>query len=102
MKLEALGPYLLLLGRPWLRTANIKQNWRKNTLTIRKGKAKIRVLIKERIAKKTESMPLYAEAVNMMEGLNEKEVNQYFEENPNIIPLFEIDILNIISPYITN
>ena len=47
-------------------------------------------------------MPLYAEAVNMMEGLDEGEVNQYFEENPKIIPLFEIDVVDIITPYITN
>ena len=47
-------------------------------------------------------MPLYAEVVNMMEGLDEGEVNQYFEENPNIIPLFEIDVADIITPYITN
>ena len=47
-------------------------------------------------------MPLYAEVVNMMEGLDEGEVNQYFEENPKIIPLFEIDVVDIITPYITN
>ena len=47
-------------------------------------------------------MPLYAEVVNMMEGLDEGEVNQYFEENPKIIPLFEIDVVDIITHYITN
>ena len=43
-------------------------------------------------------MPLYAEVVNMMEGLDEGEVNQYFEENPKIIPLFEIDVVDIMTP----
>ena len=47
-------------------------------------------------------MPLYAEAVNMMEGLDEGEVNQYFEENPKIILLYEIDVVDIITPYIVN
>ena len=37
-----------------------------------------------------------------MEGLDEGDVNQYFEENPKIIPLFEIDVVDIITPYITN
>ena len=47
-------------------------------------------------------MPLYVESVNMMEGLDDREVHQYFEENPKIIPLFEIDIVDIITPYLGN
>ena len=35
-------------------------------------------------------MPLYAE------------VNHYFEEKPKIIPQFEIDVVDIITPYISN
>ena len=38
----------------------------------------------------------------MMECLDDGEVNQYFEEDPKIIPLFEIDIVDIITPYISN
>ena len=38
----------------------------------------------------------------MMEGLDDGEVNQYFEENPKFIPLFESDVVDIITPYITN
>ena len=38
----------------------------------------------------------------MMEGLDDTEVNQYFEENPKIIPLFEIDVVDIIAPYISD
>ena len=33
-----------------------------------------------------------------MEGLDEGDVNQYFEENPKIIPLFEIDVVDIMTP----
>ena len=102
LKLEAQGAYPLLLGRPWLRTANIKQNWRKNTLTFRKGKAKIRVSTQAKVATKKDSMPLYAESVNMMERLDDGEVNQYFEENSKIIPLFKIEVVDIITPYISN
>ena len=40
----------------------------------------------------------------MMECLDDEEVNQYFEENPKIIPLFkihifEINVVEIITPY---
>ena len=50
-------------------------------------------------------MSLYVESVNMMEFLDDEEVNQYFEENPKIIPLFEIhifeiNVVEIITPHI--
>ena len=38
----------------------------------------------------------------MMEGLEDNEIEQYLEENPKIIPLFEIDVVEIITPYISN
>ena len=48
LQLDSVGAYPLLLGRPWLKTANIKQNWNKNVLTFRKGKSKIRFPLKKR------------------------------------------------------
>ena len=102
LKLEAQGAYPLLLGRPWLWATNIKQNWRKNTLTFQKSKTNIRVSTQEKVGTKKDSMPLYAQSVNMMEGLDEGEVTQYFEENPKIILLYEIDVVDIITPYIVN
>ena len=33
LRLEAPGSYPFLLGRPWLRTANIKQHWQKNLIS---------------------------------------------------------------------
>ena len=30
LRLEAQGAYPMLLGRPWLRTTNIKQHWQRN------------------------------------------------------------------------
>ena len=35
LQLNTQGAYPLLLGRPWLRTEHIKQNWQKNTITFR-------------------------------------------------------------------
>ena len=37
------GGLPLLLGRHWLKTTHIKQNWRKNIITFRRGKTKVRV-----------------------------------------------------------
>ena len=100
LHLEAHGAYPLLLGRPWLKTANIKQNWNQNVLTFRKGKTKIRISTQNKVATNKQCLPIYAESVNMMEGLDEDEENQYFDDNPKIIPLFEIDILQALTPYV--
>ena len=89
-----------MLGQPWLKTANIKQNWNKNVLTFRKGKSKIRVSTKEKITTSRQCLPIHAEAVNMMEGLDEIEEKQYFNDNPKIIPLFEVDIVQALTPYV--
>ena len=50
LHLEAPGAYPLLLGRPWLKIAKIKQNWNKNILTFRKGKNKISVSTQDKVS----------------------------------------------------
>ena len=47
-------------------------------------------------------MPLYVKSINMMEGLEDSEIEQYLEENPRIVPLFEIDVVEIITSDISN
>ena len=69
-------------------------------LTFRKGKSKIRVSTKEKITTSRQCLPIHAEAVNMMEGLDEIEEKQYFNDNPKIIPLFEVDMVQALTPYV--
>ena len=38
----------------------------------------------------------------MLEGLPDEEVDQYLEEHPKIVPLFEVDITTVVRPYITS
>ena len=38
-------------------------------------------------------LPVHAETINMLEGLDEIEEDQYFHNHPKIIPLFEVEIL---------
>ena len=45
---------------------------------------------------------MYVESINTLEVLDDGETNQYFDDNPRIIPLFEINIVDIITPYMTN
>ena len=75
LHLEALGAYPLLLGRPWLKIANIKQNGNQNLLTFQKGKNKIQVPTQSKISTSRQCLPSHSEAVNMMEGLDEVEEN---------------------------
>ena len=100
LQLNAQGAYLLLLGRPWLKTSHTKKNWWKNIITFRCDKAKVRVPTQPRSSTGKELTPLYAECVNMLEGLADEEVDQYLQENPKIVPLFEIDVAEAVSPYI--
>ena len=37
--------------------------------------------------------PLYAEGVHMLVGLVEEEVDDFLEDHPTIIPLFEMDVI---------
>ena len=47
-----------------------------------------------------EPTPLYAESINMLEGLPDEEIDRYMEEHPKIVPLFEVDITAAVEPYI--
>ena len=92
--------YPLLLGRPWLRTTNIKQNWLHNMISFRRGRTKIRVPTQERTITTKEMTPLYVEEIHMLEGLADEKVDSYLEENPRIVPLFEINVTEVVGPYI--
>ena len=98
--LDAPGAYPLILDRPKFRTANIKRNWQKNILTFWKGKTTIRLSTQKKVATSQQCVSLYGEVVNIMEGLDGGEEHQYFEDSPKIIPLFDIDILKVLTPYL--
>ena len=44
--------------------------------------------------------PLYAEEIHMLEGINDEELETYLEENPRIVPLFEIDVIETSDAYV--
>ena len=71
-------------------------------MTFRRGKTKVRVATQPRATTSKELTPLYAESINMLEGLPDQEVDRYLEEHPKSVPLFEVDITAAVRPYITN
>ena len=74
LQLNAQGAYPLLLGRPWLQTTHIKQNWQRNIITFQHGKAKVRVPTHPRMGASKEWTPLYAESINRLEGLADEQL----------------------------
>ena len=101
LRLDAPNAYQMLLDRPWVRMGNIKQHWLHNMISFRHGKTKVRVITEERIYIPQDITLLYAEGVHMLEGLANKEVDHFLEEHPTIVPLFEIDVLTTITPYVS-
>ena len=89
LRLDAPRAYSMLLRRPWLRTANIKQHWQRKMISFRHGKTT------------QDTTPLYAEGVHMFDGLADEEVDHFLEEHSTIVPLFEIDVLTIVRPYVS-
>ena len=61
---------------------------------------KVRVPMQPQAGPGKDVTPLYAESVNMLAGLADEEVDRYLEENPRIVPLFEVDVAEAVSPYI--
>ena len=90
LAVDAPSAYAILLGHPWLCSANIKQNWQFNSISFRQGRAKVWVPTTETTSPTKAIIPLYVEEVNMLEGLDEAELEAYLDENPRIVPLFEI------------
>ena len=102
LQLSARGAYPLLLGRPWLKTADIKQKWQKYFISFRRGKTKAWVLTHERTSTSKQLTTLYAEEINIMDRLADQEVDRYLAKNLRIVPLFEIDVAEAVTPYVAN
>jgi hypothetical protein len=77
MDLSHQDAYPILLGRLWLRSARMMHDWPKNVLTFRRGGKKIQIhTTKGRIPDKA-TAPVYAENVNMLEGLTAEEADTF-------------------------
>ena len=61
---------------------------------------KVRVPTQLRVSMSKELIPLYAKSINMLDGLSDDQVNQYLEEHPKIVPLFEVDIAEAVTLYV--
>ena len=86
LRLDAPVAYPLLLGRSWLRTTNIRQHWQRNMISFRRGKTKVQVVTEERIKMPPNNIPLYVEAVHMLNGFTDDEMESYWKSTPQSSP----------------
>ena len=54
------------------------------------------------MATSKELTPLYAESINMLNGLADDKVDRYLEEYLKIVPLFEVDVVEIVTLYVVH
>ena len=66
-------------------------------ISFRRGKTKVRVITEERVPVALDTSPLYAEGVHMLDGLADEEVEDFLEDHPTIVPLFEINAMSPIE-----
>jgi hypothetical protein len=93
------GSYPLLLGRPWLRQARVKQDWQSDRITIRKGKKKLKLSVRTKRGLQTPFRPSMAEGINMMDGMGDEEEDDYLSRNPELVSLFEVDVVAVLEQY---
>jgi hypothetical protein len=77
----------------------MKHDWLKNVLTFWRGGRKVRIHTTKGRTPDKAATPIYAESVNMLEGLTDEEVDTFLQENPTLVPLYEIDVVKEAEPY---
>ena len=91
------GAYPLLLGRPWLRQARVKQDWQSDRITVRKGKKKLKLSVSTKKGLRTPFRPEMAEGINMLEGMEAEEEDDYLSRNTELVSLFEVDVVVVLK-----
>ena len=57
----------------------------------------MRVPTQPRAGRSKELILLYAESINMLDGLADDKVDRYLEEHLKIVPLFEVDMAEVVT-----
>ena len=64
--------YRMLLGRPWLKQAKVKQGWGENKIVFKKGKQSITVLMNGKKQMVVQEKPLFAQTINLADAVMKK------------------------------
>ncbi|MCO5591948.1 hypothetical protein L7F22_045941 [Adiantum nelumboides] len=99
---ESSQSYPMILGRPWLRAAKVKQHWGADYVVLRQGKKKVRMKMVASKVIPPNCRPLHAETINMASELEEDEEEEFFRVNSSVIPIFEVDVQHIVEKYVAD
>ncbi|MCO5612765.1 hypothetical protein L7F22_067035 [Adiantum nelumboides] len=97
---ENLKAYSMLLGRPWFRTAKLKQDWEKNMATLKKGKKVITIAMGEKQELSSAVKPIIAQPISFAEEVGDEEEDRFLDANPTVVPVFEVNVEQILERYI--
>lgn len=96
---DAGSAYKMLLGRPWFKTAKLKQDWEKNEVILKKGKKTIRLPMGSKKELTKEHKPMMAQTINLAEEIEDDEEDSYLQANPTVVPIFDVDVAGIFDKY---
>ena len=68
-------------------------------MSFKRGGKNIKIRMMQAKAPASLLLSIYAESVNMLEGLTEEEAEQYFTDHTDIILLYEINVDKLTEPY---
>ena len=89
----------MLLGRPWFRTAKLKQDWGKNQIQIKLGRQKVVLPMVSKVKLKPSHRPLWAQTISLATEVEDLEEEEYLRSNPSVVPIFEVDVMSIVAEY---
>ena len=89
----------MIMGRPWLRAAKVKQDWGADEIVIRKGKKKVKLQMTSKKILPNEFKPMLVETINMVPKLLEDEEEEFLNRK-KVIPIFEVDVDSILQQYV--
>lgn len=96
LKMQDAGKaYAMLLGRPWFKTAKLKQDWEKNEVILKKGKKSIRFMMGSKKNLSLSDKPMMSQSFNLAEEIADDEEECFLEANLTVIPIFEVDVERI-------
>ena len=91
--------YPMIMGRPWLRAAKLKQDWGADKIVIRKVKKKVKLQMTSQKILPNEFRPMLVDTINIVPELLEDEEEEFLNRNPSVIPIFEVDVDSILQQY---
>ncbi|MCO5569983.1 hypothetical protein L7F22_023697 [Adiantum nelumboides] len=95
---ESASSYPMMLGRPWLRAARVKQLWGSDAIVIKRGKKKVKLQMGAKKVIPPGFRPLHAEGLNMVSEIEEDVEDEFLISNSIVVPIFEVDAKKLIPP----